>query len=71
MFRPEKSRIDCEIDLIFSLYKKTLELCEKNIAPQLKNTHDPEKWKKKFILVFNREKVIDFTGNTSLPVDYR
>ena len=28
----------------------------------MKNTHDPEKWKKKFVLVFNREKVIDFTG---------
>ena len=30
---------------------------------QIKNTHDSDKWRKKFVLVFNREKVIDFCGN--------
>jgi hypothetical protein len=49
------------------LYRKTIEHSEKNVSIQVKNTHDPEKWKKKFIMVFNREKVIDFTGGLNLP----
>ncbi len=38
----------------------------------MKNTHDPEKWKKKFIMVFNRERVIDFTGGSNIsPFDVK
>jgi ribosomal protein L16/L10AE len=32
----------------------------------VKSAHDPEKWKKKFILVFNREKIIDFSGGNNI-----
>jgi hypothetical protein len=48
---------------MFTLYKKTMELNEKNIPQSIKNTHDPDKWRKKFLMVFNRERIIDFSGN--------
>lgn len=66
-----KSRIDCEIDLIFSLYKKQQELSEKNLPSVVRLANDPDKWKKKFLIVFNREKVIDFTGTSATPSDYK
>jgi len=66
-----KSRLDCEIELIYTLFKKTVEMNEKNVPIQVKNTHDPEKWKKKFVMVFNREKVIDFTGNNFFPFELK
>jgi hypothetical protein len=47
-----------------------MEMNEKNIPQSIKNTQDPDKWKKKFIQVFNREKVIDFSNNGQIiPVD--
>jgi hypothetical protein len=32
---------------------------------------DADKWKKKFLIVFNREKVVDFTGTSATPSDYK
>lgn len=58
-----KSRVECEIEVIFSHYKKNIEMQDKNVPAHVRNAHDADKWKKKFFIVFNREKVVDFTGN--------
>ena len=34
---------------------------EKNVPEHVRKAHDFDKWKKKFITVFNREKVLNFT----------
>ena len=64
-----KSRIDCEIDLIYSLYRKSIEM--QNASLQARNTHDFDKWKKKFVLVFNREKLLDLAANPAIPFDFK
>jgi hypothetical protein len=37
----------------------------------VKKGHDFDKWKKKFFIVFNREKIIDFVGNPSVSLDQK
>jgi hypothetical protein len=37
----------------------------------MKITHDFEKWKKKFYMVFSREKALDLTINPALPLDLK
>ena len=45
---------------------------EKNVPEHVRKAHDFDKWKKKFITVFNREKVINFTHlENNLTVDLK
>lgn len=45
------------------MYKKNAEINEKNVPVHIRKAHDFEKWRKKFFVVFGREKIIDFVGN--------
>ena len=39
--------------------------------PKLMLINDPHKWSKKFVLLFNREKVIDMCSNPAQPFDIK
>ena len=57
-----------EIDLIYTQYKKSQEISSN---PKLLLVNDPNKWCKKFVLLFNREKVIDMCQNPAQPLDLK
>ena len=65
------SRNECEIELIYKMYRKNFEILEKNVAEHIRRAHDFDKWKKKFYAVFNREKIIEFTSSPSIPLEFK
>lgn len=66
-----KTRMLQEFELIFKEYLKAKEIekCRSSIPYQKLQHHDPEKWKKKFKLLFDREKIISF-GQASPTFDF-
>jgi hypothetical protein len=68
-FKHEKTRTECEIELIYNLYRKNFEMSDKNVPIHIKKAHDFEKWKRKFFNAFTREKLIDFCGNPNTVLD--
>ena len=69
-------QLETEITVIFSLFMKTQELMQAAQTPQeearVRATHDCDKWKKKFYLVFTRERgTLDLSLNPQAPVDIK
>ena len=67
-----KTRLLQELELIYKecLKAREIEQFRSQIPYQKLQHHDPEKWKKKFKLLFDREKIIAFDG-TSPSVDLK
>lgn len=68
--------LETEISVIYSLFKKTQELMAAAQSHQqqakLATSFDVDKWKKKFYLVFTRERgILDLSLNPALPVDLK
>ncbi|CDW87292.1 UNKNOWN [Stylonychia lemnae] len=63
-----KSQLHFEIDLIYSQFKKTQEAA---VNPKLAIANDANRWQKKFIMLFIREKVLDLQMNPNHPLDVK
>ena len=68
-----KTRLLQELELVFKEYTKACEIEQsKGAIPfQKLQHHDPEKWKKKFKMLFEREKIIAFGKTSSYMIDLK
>ena len=67
-----RTRLLQELELVFKEFCKAKEIeSSRDSIPYAKlQHHDPEKWKKKFKMLFEREKIVSF-GKQGCIVDFR
>ena len=68
-----RTRLLQEFELIFKEYAKAIDIeNKKSTLPfQRLQHHDPQKWKKKFKMLFDREKIVDFGLPHKKQIDLR
>jgi hypothetical protein len=68
-----RTRLLQEIELICKEHRKAVEfkMQKAQIPYQRLQHHDPDKWRKKFKMLFEREKIIAFGKNSGSTVDLK
>ncbi len=68
-----RTRVLNEIELVFKEYQKCVDYTQNksSITYSKMQFFDPEKWRKKFKLLFDRENIIDFKQPLSMTMGFK
>ena len=67
-----RTRVLTEIELVYKEYQRFVEYTQNksSISYSKMQFFDPEKWRKKFKLLFDREKIIDFNPILTMKMSF-